>query len=407
MICIYAELIEKNQFLIYLEHLSMRIHSAISSAILAFAIAAPIAAFADVGHTDVAKHYATLVHANYSDTLTAAQDLQTSIAVLVAAPSADHLQQARKAWLAAREFYGQTEAFRFYAGPIDDDRGPEGQINAWPLDEAYVDYVEGKASSGLINNPKFKISKANLRKFNERGGEENISAGWHAIEFLLWGQDRSETGPGERSFEDFVDGKKAHADRRRQFLTVATALLVDDLSFLVKSWEPQQKNYRAQFEKGGKESVRKIIVGLGSLSRGELAGERMEVALNSQDQEDEHSCFSDNTHRDIVTNAVGIRNVWLGQYQRRDGSILQGPGLRELVAAKDQALADKTQQQIDQSVQAAQAIQAPFDREIMGDNQAPGRQRVQATIHSLVEQSKLLVNTANAIGISKLTLVQP
>nr|WP_245751239.1 imelysin family protein [Giesbergeria anulus] len=368
----------------------------------------PVAASADVvSHADVAKHYATLVHANYSDTLAAAKDLQANITALVATPSAEHLDKARKAWLAAREFYGQTEAFRFYAGPIDNDRGPEGRINAWPLDEAYVDYVEGKASSGLVNNPKFKISKANLRKFNERGGEENISAGWHAIEFLLWGQDRSDTGPGERSFEDFVDGKKAHADRRRQFLTVATQLLVDDLSFLVKSWQPNQQNYRAQFEKGGKESVRKIIVGLGSLSRGELAGERMEVALNSQDQEDEHSCFSDNTHRDIVTNAIGIRNVWQGQYQRRDGTHLQGPGLHALVAAKNPALADKTQQQIDQSVKAAQAIQAPFDREIIGDDNAAGRQRVQATINSLVEQSKLLVTTANAVGISKLTLVQP
>ncbi|SEQ22931.1 imelysin family protein [Giesbergeria anulus] len=386
----------------------MRVQSAISSAILTFAIAMPVAASADVvSHADVAKHYATLVHANYSDTLAAAKDLQANITALVATPSAEHLDKARKAWLAAREFYGQTEAFRFYAGPIDNDRGPEGRINAWPLDEAYVDYVEGKASSGLVNNPKFKISKANLRKFNERGGEENISAGWHAIEFLLWGQDRSDTGPGERSFEDFVDGKKAHADRRRQFLTVATQLLVDDLSFLVKSWQPNQQNYRAQFEKGGKESVRKIIVGLGSLSRGELAGERMEVALNSQDQEDEHSCFSDNTHRDIVTNAIGIRNVWQGQYQRRDGTHLQGPGLHALVAAKNPALADKTQQQIDQSVKAAQAIQAPFDREIIGDDNAAGRQRVQATINSLVEQSKLLVTTANAVGISKLTLVQP
>src|SRR5690606_13979000 len=124
-------------------------------------------------------------------------------------------------------------------------------------------------------------------------------------------------------------------------------------------------NYRAQFEKGGKESVRKIIVGLGSLSRGELAGERMEVALNSQDQEDEHSCFSDNTHRDAATNAKGIQNVWLGQYQRRDGSQLQGPGVRDLVAAKDAALAQKTTAQIAESVQGAEGIPAPFDRAII------------------------------------------
>jgi len=369
--------------------------------------AAPAAASVPAAATyaTVATHYAALVHANYSDTLAAAQDMQAAIKAFVAAPSADGLAAARKAWLGAREFYGQTEAFRFYGGPIDDDKGPEGQINAWPLDEAYVDYVQGKPKAGLINNTKFKITKTNLAKFNERGGEENISSGWHAIEFLLWGQDLSETGPGNRSFEDYVDGKTPNADRRRQFLTVATELLVDDLNFLVKSWAPGQKNYRARFEKGGKESVRKIIVGLGSLSRGELSGERMEVALNSQDQEDEHSCFSDNTHRDIVTNATGIQNVWLGQYKKRDGSVLQGPGVRDLVAAKKADLAEKTTAQLASSVAAAEAIPAPFDRAI--GKGSPGRPAVEKTVASLVEQSKLLVESASAVGIAKLTLVEP
>ncbi|OPF64902.1 imelysin family protein [Hydrogenophaga sp. H7] len=368
--------------------------------------AAPAAAAAAaVDHKAVAAHYAALVHANYADTLAAAKDLQAAIAEFTKAPSADGLTKARKAWLHAREFYGQTEAFRFYGGPIDDDKGPEGQINAWPLDEAYVDYVTGKPGAGMVNNAKFKITKAALAKANERGGEENISAGWHAIEFLLWGQDQSETGPGNRSFEDYVVGKGQNAERRGQYLTVATELLIDDLSALVKAWEPNAKNYRAKFEKGGKESVRKIIVGLGSLSRGELSGERMEVALNSQDQEDEHSCFSDNTHREVVSNAKGIQNVWTGEYTRRDGSVLKGPGVRDLVAAKNPALAEKTTAQIADSVKGAEAIPAPFDRAIVKGS--AGRPAIEKTIASLVSQSKLLVESASAVGIAKLTLVEP
>ena len=361
---------------------------------------------AAVSAATVARHHAALVHASYSDTLAAAQNMQTAIAAFVKAPSADGLQAARQAWLDAREFYGQTEAFRFYGGPIDDDNGPEGQINAWPMDEAYVDYVQGKPKAGMVNNPKVKITKAALSKANERGGEENVSTGWHAIEFLLWGQDLSESGPGERSFEDYVVGKSENAQRRARYLTVATELLVDDLAGLVKAWAPDNaKNYRAKFEKDGQASVRKMIVGLGSLSRGELSGERMEVALNSQDQEDEHSCFSDNTHHDIVTNALGIQNVWLGQYQRRDGSLLKGPGLRDLVAAQDAALAEKTSAQIAASVAGAQAIPAPFDQAIAKG--APGRPAIEKTVASLVEQSKLLVASASAVGITKLTLVEP
>lgn len=356
----------------------------------------------------VARHYAVLVHANYADSVAGAQALQQAIKAFVAQPSAESLAAARKAWLAAREFYGQTEAFRFYGGPIDDDKGPEGRLNAWPMDESYVDRVEGKKAGGLINKRSFKISKAALSAQNERGGEENVATGWHAIEFLLWGQDLSPTGPGERSFEDFVDGKAPNADRRRQYLVVVTELLIDDLNFLAKSWAPGVKNnYRARFEKGGQESLRKMLVGLGSLSRGELAGERLEVALASQDQEDEHSCFSDNTHRDAVTNALGIENVWLGRYKRADGSLLQGASLRDLVAAKDAALAARLTQQLAASVAAAEKIQAPFDQEILGGKEAPGRQRIQTTINSLTEQSKQLVEAATAIGITKLTLVQP
>jgi putative iron-regulated protein len=353
----------------------------------------------------VNRHYAVLVHANYEDTLAAARRMQQAIAAFTAAPSADTLAAARKAWLTAREFYGQTEAFRFYGGPIDNENGPEGRINAWPMDEAYVDAVQGKPDAGLVNDRKFAITKAALARMNERGGEENIATGWHAIEFLLWGQDLRADGPGDRSFEDFVDGKGKNADRRRRYLTVVTELLIDDLGSMVKAWAPGAKNnYRARFERGGAESLRKMLVGLGSLSRGELAGERMEVALASRDQEDEHSCFSDNTHRDMVTNALGIENVWLGRFKRADGSVLQGASLRELVAAKDAALAEKTTQQIRASVQATESIQAPFDREIAD---AAGRERIGNAVASLTQQSKDLVAAAGAIGITRLTLVDP
>jgi putative iron-regulated protein len=366
------------------------------------------AAAAKVDAAAVARHYAVIVHASYSDTLDAARAMQRAIAAFVESPSAGTLEAARKSWLAARELYGQTEAYRFYGGPIDDERGPEGRINSWPMDEAYVDGVQDKPDGGIVNDRKQPLTKAALSKLNERGGEENIATGWHAIEYMLWGQDLSETAAGNRAFTDFVDGKAANADRRRQYLTVVTDLLVDDLGTLVRAWAPDRKdNYRARFVREGNESLRRMLVGLGSLSRGELAGERLEVALATQDQEDEHSCFSDNTHRDAVANARGIQNVWLGRWRRPDGSVLQGASLRDLVAARDAAVAERTTAQIARSVAAAEAIRAPFDQEIRGERSAPGRLRVQATIDSLTAQARELVGAASAIGITRLTLVQP
>lgn len=354
--------------------------------------------------TTVATQYANLVYASYTDTLIAAKTLQSTVAEFTSKPSVEGLAKARKAWLDAREYYGQTEAFRFYAGPIDDKNGPEGNINSWPMDEAYVDYVVGKPQSGIINNPKVKINAKALTGLNQRSGEENIATGWHAIEFLLWGQDLSETGPGNRSYEDFVDGKTPNANRRRDYLKVVSALLVNDMETVTKAWAPDAKNYRAKFEKSGTDALRRMLVGIGSLSRGELAGERIEVALASKNQEDEQSCFSDNTHRDIVADALGIENVWLGRYKRADGSVLQGASLRDLVAVQDIAIADRTSAQIATSVKAAESIHAPFDREIV---EPEGRKRLQVVVDSLKLQSKDFVDAAKAIGIAKLSIAEP
>lgn len=356
----------------------------------------------------VVQHYSTLVYANYSDTIAAAQQMQKAIHAFLAKPSPATQNAARKAWLDAREFYGQTEAFRFYDGPIDNADGPEGQINAWPMDESYVDYVVGDDNAGLINNRKLPITKERLAALNEHDGEENISTGWHAIEFMLWGQDLDDHDPGARPYTDFVDGKKPNADRRRAYLKVVTELLLDDLQSVADQWKPGVKNnFRAAFDQGGDESLRKVFIGLGSLSRGELAGERLEVAMASRDQEDEHSCFSDNTHRDAVTNAQGIQNVWLGHYQRRNGTVLQGPGLRDWVAAQDPVIAEKTSLQIAKSVASAQAIPAPFDQAIQGARDSAARAKIQATIDSLTQQSKDLVDAAKAVGFEQLNLVEP
>lgn len=352
----------------------------------------------------VLEHYATVVYASYQDSLAGARELQQSIDAFVAAPSEQGLNDARQKWLAAREWYGQTEAFRFYGGPIDAEDGPEGRINAWPLDEAYVDSVKGRTGSGIVNNEKIAIDKQMLSALNEKDGEENIATGWHAIEFLLWGQDLNEKGPGNRAYTDFVDGKSPNAVRRRAYLKTVTDLLVDDLDGLVKAWAPDEKNYRAAFV-ADDGNVAKILSGIGILTRGELAGERIEVALDTQSQEDEHSCFSDNTHRDIVANVRGIRNVWRGEYQSRAGVVLNGPSLRSLAMAKDKAAAERVDTDMDASLKLAEAIAAPFDRTIRAG--APERKAVETTVSALKRQAEGLVVAAEALGIKRLNTALP
>ena len=427
------------------------------------------AAGAQVTRAQVVARYADLVLANYTDSLAGAEALKTAIDAFVDAPSAAGLQGAREAWAAARPAYLQTEMARFYDGPIDNAvDGPEGFINSWPLDEAYIDYVVGGDAScggdcddadgvtinelilavgialganeisgcnsvdadgdgevaineliaavghaldgcppgiletGIINEPDLypTIDGDLLIELNEHEGETTISSGWHAIEFLLWGQDLSADGPGNRPYTDYVtdgSGTAENQARRGQYLKAAAALLVTDLTQVRNAWLPGvPSNYRAEFLAAGpNEALRRMLTGLGTLSGGELTGERLATAFATKDQEDEHSCFSDLTYLDHRNDELGIENGFLGRYGDTDG-----PGIDDLVAAVNPTLAADTRAAMAATRAAIQQIPIPFDQAILGLDTAPGRVAIAAAIDALNYQTDLIAQCAAALGIS-------
>ena len=351
----------------------------------------------DALKTEVVAHYANGVHGLYFQSLSSARIMDTAIDAFLADPNPASLEAAKRAWLRARDDYGPTEVFRFYGGPIDNEEdGPEGLINAWPMDESYIDYVEGNATAGIINMPdEYPTIDADLIiSLNEEGGEENVSTGWHAIEFLLWGQDLNDDGPGDRPVEDYTTND--NADRRGQYLAVASDTLLGHLQDMVDAWAPGQQNYRAEFvAKPVDDALVDIITGAGALSQGELAGERINVAYEERSQEDEHSCFSDNTVADIVGNAIGVRMVLTGDY-----GVVSGPGIIDLFAAEDGALADRLTDETRVAVNMAHNIPDPFDQHLTGDapDSAFGRTQVKSTIDALIKQAETIVAGAAAFG---------
>ena len=351
--------------------------------------------------TAVIETYAEIVYASYEDSLAKVRELRTALHDFVNAPSPETLDNAKEAWLAAREPYGQTEAYRFYGGPIDDADGPEPLINAWPLDEAYVDYVEGAPDSGIINDPEThpSITRDLLVSLNEAGAEENVSTGFHAIEFLLWGQDHSADGPGTRPHTDYLEAESPNAARRAQYLRTAADLLVEHLEALVAAWAPgEAANYRAEFVAADPDAaLQSILVGIGVLSKSELAGERMFTAYDNQDQEDEHSCFSDNTHRDTITNAVGIANVFGGRYERTDGSVIEGSGLEDLLLLVDPELAATLGLLMDESLEKVRRIPVPFDRAIVDPDARP---LVLEAVFALQEQGDRIAEAGTRLGLT-------
>ena len=347
----------------------------------------------------VVETYAAGAHASYAKSVASMRALDNAIDRFVAAPSQPRLDAAKHAWLRARDDYGVTEIYRFYGGPIDNEAdGPEGLINAWPLDEAYIDYVEGDPNAGIINNPgEFPtIDAALIVSLNEEGAEENISTGWHAIEFLLWGQDLNADGPGYRPVSDYTTAD--NADRRKVYLATASDVLLAHLEDMAAAWAPNQSNYRAEFtSKNVDDALTDIITGIGEMSRGELAGERMTVAYEERSQEDEHSCFADNTTADIIANALGVQRVYLGDY-----GTVSGPGVMDLIAAEDEALAQRLADEIARSVNLARSIPAPFDNHLAEGvpDSDYGRKAVLDTIVSLENQTDTIVNAAQSVGIT-------
>jgi putative iron-regulated protein len=342
----------------------------------------------------VATTYADLVFASYSDATTGAEDLGTAIEAFLADPTDETLGAAKQAWLDARDLYGPTEVFRFYDGPIDNpDDGPEGQINAWPLDEAYIDYVDGDPSAGIVNDAAGtpEITTDALVAANEAGGETNISTGWHAIEFLLWGQDLSDAGPGERPVTDYTTSPVA--ERRGTYLRLLSELLVSDLSGVRDQWDPEGGAYREEFLSDPGQAVSNMLRGMGALSAGELSGERISVAYETKDQEDEHSCFSDNTTADIQGNAKGIQMVYLADHPDVDGT-----SLSDVVAEIDPDLDEQLRGELEASVGFADALEPPFDQLILGDDDAPGRVQLLELIESLQGQGDTIAQVASTLG---------
>ncbi|HNP20095.1 MAG TPA: imelysin family protein [Fulvivirga sp.] len=329
---------------------------------------------ANVEKKQAIENYADIVLASYEDSYNTALTLQQSIDEFLAAPSEQLFENAKTAWKNARIPYGQTEAYRFYGGPIDNDlTGVEGLINAWPMDEVYIDYVVDNDNAGIINDATNypTISKELLEELNEAGGksETSISTGYHAIEFLLWGQDFSANGPGERPYTDYVigaNGTATNQERRGQYLKTVTALLLDNLATVRDEWE-ENGTYRQSFVNNANpnEIITKIFTGLGELSKGELSGERMFVAVDTQDQENEHSCFSDNTDVDIKMNFKGIYNVYYGIYKRVDGTEVSGKSFRELAQSLDNVKASAAEAAFADAEAKINLIPTPFDQAIL------------------------------------------
>ena len=331
----------------------------------------------------LALAYSNQVSYYYSLTAKKTEILYQAINNFLIEPSENSIQIAKVSWIEARKIYGITEAFRFYGGPIDGsnqfgEEGPEGLINSWPLNEAYIDYVEGNPEAGLINNLNFEINSETILASNQSGDDADVSTGWHAIEFLLWGQDFSLENPGTRSFTDFILGKNNN-DRRRLYLSQVSLLLLNQVKWLEEQWSTEGEGRRAFL--ANKDPGGLILTGLTTLAGFELSSERIATALDSGDPEDEHSCFSDQTHNDIRANFNGIKNIYLGINSKGKNF---SPSVSDLIAENNPSLNAIIINKLKEISDNIEDITVPFDKMLSESKDGSGRIAAEKTVNNLL-----------------------
>jgi putative iron-regulated protein len=338
---------------------------------------------ANENFNDLANSYADLVNHYYAEVSLRTQEMSIAIKTFLDEPNEDNLNYVKSKWINARTIYGITEAFRFYGGPIDGinifgEEGPEGLINAWPLNEAYIDYVKGNPNAGIVNNPSIEINKKTIIASNMSEDDADVSTGWHAIEFLLWGQDFSLETPGNREASDYLPINEIN-NRRRSYLLSTSSLLLEQINWLSEEWSSKgngRKYFLSLDDPGGA-----ILTGIATLAGFELSSERIATALDSGDPEDEHSCFSDQTHNDIRANFNGIKNVYLGY--GLNGKIYS-PSISEFIANSNINLHNKIMSLLDNTNASINNITVPFDKMLSEPKNGIGRQAAEETVNSLL-----------------------
>ena len=402
--------------------------NAIPLAVATMAISLPVAAALE----PVTQTYAAIAQSAYEDSLISARKLHQAVGAFLDAPSDATLKQARAAWIEARVPYQQTEVYRFGNAIVDEW---EGKVNAWPLDEGLIDYVDTEMygseseensfyAANIIANPTLTAAGRSidattidadlLRSLHEVDEvEANVSTGYHAIEFLLWGQDLNGTGPGagQRPATDFMPGADCtggNCERRGAYLMAATELLISDLEEITAAWGADGDARAALDALPPTGQISVMLTGMGSLSYGELAGERMQLGLMLHDPEEEHDCFSDNTHNSHYDDARGIYNVYHGRYQRIDGSVVEGPSLASLVHAAAPDLDAEMRASLDTTAAALQRLKDTADSgamaydQMLGESNPEGNALVSNAVEALKTQTRVIERAAVALGVETL-----
>ncbi|MCF6301822.1 MAG: peptidase [Devosiaceae bacterium] len=371
----------------------------------------------------IVKNYTDIGLASYKDALNSAELMRSAIEDFLNNPNDETLTEARSTWRTARIPYEQSEVF-VHISPVIENWVP--RVNAGPVNESFLDYVAGGSSDNVINADTLSVGgeQVEIVKFTPEfiaeslhqvnGNVQDVASGYRVIEFLLWGQDNSgneepgvEEGAGQRPASDYdlENCTNENCARRGEYLYATVNLLIDDLNEAVSHWVVTG-DVRRDLMADPEAALSKIITGLGSLSYGELAGDRLQRSLLLQSPDAELDRFSNNSHISYLFNARGVIGVYFGEYYSMEGKLTRGPSLADLMEEVAPDIDEKFRTQLGVTmartrllIDHARDVEA-FDLMIAEGNET-GNDLVVATVTALIDQSKTLAEMLDVLGLPK------
>lgn len=381
----------------------------------------------------VVTQFSDMAQATYQDAANAVETLKEDVSNLLREPTQENLDEARLGWQTARVVYKQAELFR-YASPQMAEL--VYRVDARPLDEGFLDYVSenyvGSADNPLANfnliaQPSISIGDVTIEwedmssdvireQLHFAGGnEQNIAAGFPAIEFLLWGEDlgEGEFGEGNRPIEDFdlANCSDDFCNHRGTYLLAAIELLGADLANMANKWDVTGFARAAMLE-DPTASLKQILTAMGSVAIIELGANNLAAGIEGDDAELELDAFSDYAFASHLLTARGLMNSYLGEYFTLDGDVVAGDAVSDMLIEADEELDRRFRLALSvTAVRVRTVIRHTRDEEaldeIFANKSEAGLAKINELLVALEKEAALVQEIATVLGLGTLNFGQP
>ena len=288
---------------------------------------------------EIALEYVRQIDTDFKQAGIEIKKFQSSIATLTDQTNIENLNLSKQAWLNAHSAYELTTLHRYYATQLMGEQDSlvlmqlQYQINHWPIVPGYIDYVDGYPDSGIVHDINVNLDADSLREQHGSFDVSEVTLGFHAIEFLLWGYDADSVARPATDFDAVLELtpkeiesgytlEQLSNNRRRLFLSVVVDTLVKDFLALQSLWLAEEPSISQRIESiSGTELIVILADSMSAMLTQELLQRSLYPMLNGDFVESVQSPYSRSTQNAVSSQLSGLERLLL-ERQTENGTTL-------------------------------------------------------------------------------------